>query len=247
MIDLVKILEVLDKYNIAFKSHTEDFGDARFMLYIRGALGELERKTIVDNVKMGMKQRAYQGKWNGGIVLGYMSIEVGTSTHRKKKETRLEIVESEAAIVRMIFEKYADGQGFKSITNELNRLGCKTKTGGSFSVTTVKTVLLNPVYVGKIRYNKQEDWTTKKRKGTNPAPIIADGQHEAIISQELWDKVQARYEAVSKVPNRVLQGSFPFTGVMRCPQCGYGMVAQRATRKNKMERSNTNATINVGN
>ncbi|MEK4360719.1 recombinase zinc beta ribbon domain-containing protein [Paenibacillus sp. FSL M7-1455] len=53
------------------------------------------------------------------------------------------------------------------------------------------------------------------------------------MTQELWDKVQARYANANKHPARVYYGSFPFTGVMRCPVCGHGMVAQRATRKSK--------------
>lgn len=140
---------------------------------------------------------------------------------------------AEAALVRRIFEHYADGQGLKAITNTLNKSNYKTKMGRAFSVTTIKGILFNPLYIGKIRYNKQQDWNTKRRKGTNPAPIIVDGEHEAIIARELWDKVQARYANANKHPARVYYGSFPFTGVMRCPQCGHGMVAQRATRKSK--------------
>jgi len=135
--------------------------------------------------------------------------------------------------VKLIFDKYGDGQGLKSIANELNHLGYKTKMGGAFSVTTIKGILSNPLYIGKIRFNKQQDWNTKRRKGTNPAPTMADGEHVAIITQELWDKVQGRYANANKHPARVYYGSFPFTGVMRCPVCGHGMVAQRATCKSK--------------
>jgi len=140
-----------------------------------------------------------QGKWNGGIALGYKSVEVEGSLNRKRRETQLEIVDEEAALVRLIFDKYANGQGFKSITNELNHQGYKTKTGGAFSVTTIKGTLSNSLYIGKIRFNKQQDWNTKQRKGTNPAPIITDGEHNAIITQELWDKVQARYANANNI------------------------------------------------
>lgn len=182
---------------------------------------------------MGMKQRARQGKWNGGKVLGYESVEIEGSTFRKKKETRLEVVESEAALVRMIFEKYASGKGIKAIANELNHLGYKTKWGKPFSVVAVKDILNNPLYVGKIRFNKQENWTNKRRKGTNKEPILVPGEHDPIISEELWNTVQAMYKTKSEKPAQVFHGSFPFTGVMRCPMCGHGMVAHRSTQKNK--------------
>lgn len=237
MADLLYISGKLEEHGVAFKSFSEPFdtGNAagKFLMQMMGAVAELERNTIVDNVKLGMRQRAKQGKWNGGQTIGYASIEIEGSTNRKRKETRLELVESEAAIVRLIFHKYAEGKGFKSITNDLNYVGYKTKMGSPFSITTVKGILSNPLYIGKVRFNKQQDWNTKRRKGTNPDPIIVDGQHTAIISQELWDKVQARYANANKHPARVYYGSLPFTGVMRCPQCGHGMVAQRATRKSK--------------
>lgn len=237
MTDLLYISNKLESHSVAFKSFSEPFdtGNAsgKFLMQMMGAVAELERNTIVDNVKLGMKQRAQQGKWNGGSALGYKSVETGGNSNRKRKETRLVIIENEAAIVRLIFDKYANGQGLRSIANELNHLGYQTKMGGTFSVTTIKGILSNPLYIGKIRFNKQQDWNKKRRKGTNPSPIIVDGEHEAIISQEVWDKVQARYANANKHPARVYYGSFPFTGVMRCPQCGHGMVAQRATRKRK--------------
>jgi site-specific DNA recombinase len=237
MSDLLNIADKLEANGIAFKSFSEPFDTSnaagKFLMQMMGAVAELERNTIVDNVKMGMKQRAQQGKWNGGAALGYKSVEIEGSTNRKRKETKLIVVEQEAAIVQFIFKKYENGQGLRSIANELNHMGHKTKRGRAFSVTTIKGILSNPLYIGKIRFNKQQDWNTKRRKGTNPSPIIVDGEHEAIIGQELWNKVLARYANANKHPPRVYYGSFPFTGVMRCPQCGHGMVAQRATRKSK--------------
>lgn len=53
---------------------------------------------ISENVKMGMKQRARTGKWNGGIVLGYKSVIVN------ENNTRLEIVPDEATTVRKILK-----------------------------------------------------------------------------------------------------------------------------------------------
>lgn len=234
-LDLLMIVDELKKHGVAFRSYTEQFETetpmGQFALQMMGAVAELERNQIVDNVKMGMKQRARQGKWNGGVVLGYDVVEVKGSNQRKRKETKLAVNEKEANLVRRIFEYYANGKGLKAITNELNHLGYKSKHGRPFSVNTIKTILSNPLYTGKIRFNKQEDWNIKRRKGSNNNPIIAEGEHEAIITDELWDQVQSRYGTANKYHNRVFFGSFPFTGVLRCPQCGHGMVSQRATRK----------------
>ncbi|EJL29093.1 recombinase family protein [Brevibacillus sp. BC25] len=147
--------------------------------------------------------------------MGYESVEVEGSTFRKRKETQLVIVEPESVLVQMIFEKYSSGKGIKAIANELNHLGYKTKWGKPFSVVAVKDILNNPLYVGKIRFNKHENWSTKRRKGTNSNYIEEKGEHEAIISEELWNTVQAMYKVKSEKPAQVFHGSFPFTSVMR--------------------------------
>lgn len=113
------------------------------------------------------------------------------TTNKKRKDTELVVHEKEAEIVRTIFTMYSQGNGYKAIANYLNKFGYKTKKGNSFSLTAIKDILNNPVYIGKIRYNLRPNWSEKRRKGTNPNPLIVDGKHEAIIEQDLWDKVQS--------------------------------------------------------
>lgn len=149
------------------------------MMNLLASIGEFERETIVDNVKMGMKQRARTGKWNGGIVLGYKSVIIN------ENNTRLEVVPEEATTVRRIFELYSAGKGLKAITNQLSHEGYKTKKGNMFGTSGVKDILMNPVYIGKISYNVRENWSEKRRKGYNKNLIIVDGEHEAIIPIEL--------------------------------------------------------------
>lgn len=235
-LDLLKIVEMLNRYNIAFRSYSENFETetpmGRFALQMMGAVGELERNTIVDNVKLGMKQRARMGKWNGGIILGYKTQELPSST-QKNKETRLVIVPDEANLVRYIFDLYASGKGLKAITNQINHEGYKTKKDNPFNVNGVKDILHNPAYIGKIRYNVRENWSEKRRKGINPEPIIVDGEHEAIVDISIWEKVQELYKKKSGRPKRTFDGSYPLTGLLRCPVCGHGMVAGRVVKKRK--------------
>ena len=74
----------------------------------------------------------------------------------------------DAELVRKIFRMYAAGQGLRSIANQLNKEGYKTKPGNAFSTVTVKTILNNPVYIGKIRYNVRENWNEMRRRGSIP-------------------------------------------------------------------------------
>lgn len=235
-IDLLKIVDELSQQKITFRSFSENFETetamGKFALQMLGAVGELERNTIVDNVKMGMRQRARTGQWNGGKVLGYRSSQAVLG-QRHRRDSTLEIVPEEAAIVRKIFELYASGKGLKAIANQLNREGCSTKRGNAFSTDSIKQIILNPVYIGKIRFNQFENWNERRRKGKNDTPIIVDGDHEPIISEELWEKVQLLQKSKAVASSRTFDGKYTLTGLLRCPQCGAAMVASRTVNKLK--------------
>ncbi|MEK3719270.1 recombinase family protein [Paenibacillus sp. FSL H8-0034] len=234
-IDLLHIVERLEKYNITFRSFSENFDTStsmgKFALQMMGAVGELERNTIVDNVKMGMKQRAKKGEHNGKLPLGYRVVPDPSNLSKRSKAVA--IVPDETIIVRKIFELYAAGRGLKSIANELNHSGYKTKTGNTFSTTAIKEILNNPFYNGKVRYNRYENWSNKRRRGKSAEPIIADGKHEAIIHDALWEKVQSLLQKKSFTPSRIFNGEFLLSGLIRCPKCGSAMVASRTRSKTK--------------
>ncbi|WP_254664381.1 recombinase family protein [Lysinibacillus fusiformis] len=119
------------------------------------------------------------------------------------------------------------------MANRVNQEGHRGKRGKAFSISTIKTILENPVYVGMIRYDVRRNWTDKRRGDINPNPVLQQGQHEPIISQLDWEKAQHILKERSNKPNRVHGGTFPFTGVMKCPQCGAGMVVMRTVNKLK--------------
>lgn len=236
LLDILNIVELLEKHNIAFRSLTENFEtetpSGKLQLNIMGAIGQFERETIGENVKMGMIARSKEGQWNGGIVLGYDSVEI-PNEGKKRKHTVLKVNEKEANTVRTIFKLYSEGYGYKAIVNKINREGYKTKKGNQFAVSTVKTILKNPIYIGKIRFNVRQDWSKKRMKNINENYILADGQHEAIIDMETWDKVQVILKERSKKHNKVYDSEQPLTGILKCPVCSSGMTISRSTRKRK--------------
>ncbi|MNW43855.1 DNA-invertase hin [compost metagenome] len=233
-LELLTTIEQFKRLNISFRSFTENFETetptGKLTLQMMSAIGEFERNTIVENVKMGMKQRAKTGKHNGKLPLGYQSI---TDPSDPSGRSNVAVVTAEAIIVRKIFELYAAGRGLKSIANELNHTGYKTKTGNTFSTTAIKEILNNPFYNGKIRYNRYENWSNKRRRGKSAEPIIADGKHEAIIHDVLWEKVQFLLQKKSFTPSRIFDGEFLLSGLIRCPKCGAAMVASRTRSKTK--------------
>lgn len=222
--DSLEIAETLESNNVQLISYSENIDTStpggKMYYTVMSSVAEMERETIIDRVKMGMNQRANQGKWNGGIVLGYDVIN---------KE--LIINESEAKIVKEIFLMANKGHGYKKIAYEMNKLGYKTKKKKDFSIATIKGILENPLYIGKIRYNQHENWSEKRRKGKNNNPIIKEGIHSPIIELELWNQVQQKLKTRSFRPAQSAKPYF-LGRLLRCPECGYGMTAAKSRGKN---------------
>ena len=233
--DVLKIVDILEKNDITFKSYSEPFETdtpaGKMQFQMMALIGEFERGTIAQNVKMGMCAKAKSGEWCGGRVLGYDLVPVENQEGTKRRKTKLTINEIEARSVRLIFNEYSNGKGYKAITNQLNKLGYNTKKGNDFSVGSIREILTNPVYIGKVRYNVRQNWSEKRRRNINANPIITDGIHEPIIDEVLWDKVQAIMESNKGKPSRIYDGEYPLTGILRCPKCGAGMVISRTTNK----------------
>ncbi len=236
--DAIKIVETLEKYGISYQSYSEPFESStpagKMQFQMMALVGEFERNTIAQNVKMGMRAKAMSGEWCGGIPpFGYHWVAVeGTESHGRRK-SRLEVVEREAEAVRLIFQLYASGKGYKAIVGRINKDGYRTKQDNAFSVAQIKTILTNPVYIGKVRYDVRRDWNEKRRNHINPNPIIVDGKHEAILSEELWEQVQFMISQKSGKPARIYDGEYPLTGILKCPECGAGMVISRTTNRTK--------------
>lgn len=223
--DLLTIVEELHRQNVEFFSLSERMevknSTGKLMLQILASFSEFEINTILENIYTGQRQRALEGYYQGNLPLGYNNIP------DNKKE--LMINQHEANIVKYIFESYAKGHGYRKIANALNHKGYVTKKGNPFSISAVTYILSNPFYIGKIQFAKYKDWNDKRRKGLNDKPVIAEGKHTPIISQSLWDKVQARKKQVSEKPQVHGKGTNILTGIISCPQCSAPMAASNTT------------------
>jgi site-specific DNA recombinase len=230
MLDTLVLLDKFEEYDVKFISYSENFDTSspigKLVVQLMASIAEMERNTLSENVKLGMTQRAKEGSWNGGVVFGYDSIEKELIVNQKEAET-----------VQLIFTLYAEGNGLKAITNHLNKAGYRTKRGRHFSINGIATILDNPIYVGNIRWLQVENWDKKRRRGKNANPILVEGQHEAIIPNELWNIVQARRKSKS-FKQRQSNELFLLSSILRCPDCGQGMVPSitTSTRKDGTKR-----------
>ena len=165
-----------------------------------------------------MRFMARNGQHTGGKpALGYQVVD-----------GRLAIQPEEAEIVRRIFQEYADGRSYREIIAGLNADGLKTKRGNAFGNNSLHDLLKNEKYIGVLVYGAvpyREDGTRNSHAAPSENTIRIEDALPPIISQELFDKVQARMSA-----NRRQQAGrppknrdYPLKGKVFCASCGAAM------------------------
>lgn len=182
-----------------------------------------EHRTIKRRLYTGRERSAKDG-WYLGTKQPY--------GYRKIKTTgpTLEIIPEQAEFVRLAFTWYADGLGKNTICDKLNAMGSRTSAGNLWTPSPLYTVLTNPLYIGKIRWGKR----TQKvvyiagqkviKRPINPKMIISEGKHPAIISESLWEAVQARLQGNPAPSIKTGQAvSNPLCGLVKCKLCGKTM------------------------
>ena len=210
----------------------------KLTITVLSAVAEIERENILVQTMEGRRQKAREGKWNGGQApFGYLL---------DSKNSTLIVNPEEAEIVRIIFDKFIHtDMGADSISNYLNQHGYSKKKlrdqeVSHFSRSTIIKILDNPVYAGKIAYGKS---VTEKVKGTRDQYrrvkqdeyLLADGLHEAIIDPETWEAAKAKRKVTGVKWNKThsLDHEHILSGILKCPVCGSGMAGTVRRRKNK--------------
>lgn len=225
-LDLLELVEHLKRHNVALRSLSEPFETqtpmGQFTLQMMSAVGELERKTISENMRLGRQRRNRMGKYCGSRILGY-DVETTEYHSARHQTTALTIIPQEAALVQHMFTLYAEGMGYKALMNRLNRSGYTTKGGKAFSLNTIRSTLKNVVYAGQIRFYDLE----------KQAEEVVHGEHEPIIPLPLWDEVQRRLRGISGRPKKQVAHEFILASLLRCPNCGAGMAGGYTTAKRK--------------
>ncbi|MBU3195700.1 recombinase family protein [Clostridium algidicarnis] len=160
----------------------------------------------------------------------------GYDIHFINKNRTLKVNKDESEIVKLILNMYLEGNGAGIIANHLNSLGCKTKFGNSFSSSSVLFILKNPVYIGKVTWKKKEikkskdiDKLTDTRTRDIDEWIIADGKHEAIIKEDIFNKATEILKGRYHVPYKLTNGmANPLAGIVICSVCGNKMVLRKS-------------------
>lgn len=185
-----------------------------------------EYKVINRRLQRGREASIKEGKYVGSVPpYGY---------DRKKIETDKGFTlirnEEEAAIVEKIFNMYAyNNISMNEVVRQLNMGGYRPRKANEWTISAVKDILSNPVYIGKVRWNSRKivkeykNGKISKTRPRNSEYILCDGIHEPIIDMQTWQIVQERRSkhAPAVIHNKVVQN--PLVGIVYCSKCGKKM------------------------
>ncbi len=172
--------------------------DSEFRLTLMASLAQDEIRKLSQRVKFGVQRSIKDGKVGGGGLYGY-----------DKRDGKLTIREDEAIVVKKIFSLYSAGKlGFRKIGEKLAEEGIYTRKGKIFSDVTLKKMITNPRYKGWYTGNLSGvvDYLTHKKKAKPKEEWVVHpdktGSVPAIVSEELWNRVNDIYKERLKVANK---------------------------------------------
>lgn len=240
--DVLSTLQIMQDFGvnlICVEDGIDSSKDAgKLMISVLSAVAEIERENIRVQTMEGRIQKAREGKWNGGFApYGY-----------KLVDGKLEISEEEAKAIRIIYDKYVNSDlGANGIakyleTHGIHKIARQNGKNPLFNATLIRKILKNPVYCGKIAYGRRR---TEKVHGTRndyrlveqDNYILVDGLHEAIVTEDLWEKAQVKLTAQANKYEHVNRGKGEhihlLSGIVKCPVCGAGMYGNKSIKHKK--------------
>lgn len=237
--DVLSTLQVMQDFGvnlICVEDGIDSSKDAgKLMISVLSAVAEIERENIRVQTMEGRIQKAREGKWNGGFApYGYTL-----------KKGQLFINEEEAEAIRVIFDQYvhtdmgANGLARYLANHGIYKVQRQNGKRPLFDAVLIRRILKNPVYCGKIAYGRRR---TEKVHGTRndyrlveqDDYLLVDGQHEAIVSEDLWHDAQVKLLAQAKKYEHVNRGKDTkihlLSGIVKCPICGAGMYGNKSVK-----------------
>ena len=190
LLDFARLMEIFEKYHVAFVSVTQQFNSAtsmgRLVLNMLLSFAQFEREIIAERTRDKIAASRRKGKWVGGMpLLGYDIDPQGS---------KLRVHDAEAARVRALFALYLEYQALGPVVRELDRRRWRTKRwrtrqghfrgGRAFTRNTLRQLLGNVTYLGHIRYRQE----------------MHPGEHAAIVDPSTWQQVQTLLQAKRPPP-----------------------------------------------
>ena len=152
--DLIDLIEIFNKYNCSFNSLNESIdtktSTGRMFIKIIGIFAEFERENIVERVKLGLERKVKEG-----YTIASRNVSYGYVKEKGKKIQKIN--KEESIVVNKVFDLFLEGYSYTEIANVLNNNNIFTKNNCKWSYKTIKLLLINPNYIGNVRYGLNSD------------------------------------------------------------------------------------------
>ncbi len=212
-----------------------------------------EYKTINRRLQRGRDASINEGKYVGNIPpYGYQRIKL-----ENDKGFSLIPDSQEAEVVKMIFQWYVgnDGEqlGPSLIAKRLDQLGIKPRKKDTWSESTIRGILINPVYIGMAKWQtraqvkKSVNGSVKKTRPRNKQPLLVKGLHQPLISEQLFNQVNDKFSGYAPAPvnrNQTIQN--PLASLIVCGKCKHRMIRRPYADKASMLICRQNGCTNIG-
>ncbi|MGH1470834.1 MAG: recombinase family protein [Cellvibrionaceae bacterium] len=212
---------------------------------LKGTMNAMFLKDLADKTRRGLRGKVEKGKSGGGIAYGYNVVKKFASNGELIKGER-EINDSQADIIRRIFEEYAlANKSPKAIASKLNDEGIPCPSGKAWGQSTINGnrkrgtgILNNEIYIGRLVWNRLrmvKDPTSGKRVSRindESEWVVQDVPELRIVSQELWEAVKARQAMLDRKSPALWQSNRPqylLSGLTKCGKCGGGFAKINST------------------
>ena len=184
---LYLIEEVFNKYDVSFISMRENFDTSspfgKAMIGVLSVFAQLERETILERTRIGLKKRAESGLWRGGGKIPF--------PYRYDRNTgTLVPIPEQVELLHKMISLYISGKSFNAIGKIVG-----------MDESMVETRILSITNTGKVPYKDE----------------IFDGQHEAVVSDELYEEILRVNKVRSREP---YERHYLLSGKVYCGYCG---------------------------
>ncbi len=217
-LELVRKLLELTVY-IYFEKENLNTGsmESELMLSILSGLAENESVSIAENSTWSIQSRFQNGTFKLAYApYGYDVIE-----------GKLVLQPEQATIVKAMFDQTLAGIGTDAIAKELNAKKIPAKRGTHWTATTVRGILKNENYTGDAIFQKTytDSHFNRHHNHGEKDKYRVEHHHEAIITKDIFEVAQQvirqRGKEKGALPqDKKYQNRYPFSGIIRCHQCG---------------------------
>jgi len=192
-------IEIHDTSYGVYKDDSNSF----IMIGVNTAIASAKIKGLSEDTKRGLKQKREMGWFPGYAPTGYVN---------NKIDHTIEIDPKRAPYIKKAFRLYDTGEySLRSLAKKLYNEGFRTRANSDYiSKSTLERILKSPFYYGYFKQNGE----------------LYQGNHTALVSKELWDRVQDRLNGKAQTEGGK-KHVFKYRGFLTCGECGCSITAEK--------------------